>query len=85
MKNEQNVKMLKIDVFNFEDNLFDDKSIIVECILKLDNELSRDKTTGTFERVKVEADHHTSLKMRPHHVISRLAHLAFLQFVRLDR
>jgi hypothetical protein len=38
MKNEQNVKMLKIDVFNFEDNLFDDKSIIVECTLKLDNE-----------------------------------------------
>jgi hypothetical protein len=38
MKNEQDVKVLKIDVFNFEDNLFDDKSIIVECILKLDNE-----------------------------------------------
>jgi hypothetical protein len=38
MKNEHDVKMLKIDVFNFEDNLFDDKSIIVECILKLDNE-----------------------------------------------
>jgi NMD protein affecting ribosome stability and mRNA decay len=38
MKNEHDVKMLKIDVFNFEDNLFDDKSIIVECILRLDNE-----------------------------------------------
>jgi hypothetical protein len=38
MKNEQNVKVLKIDVFNFEDSLFDDKSIIVECILKLNNE-----------------------------------------------
>jgi hypothetical protein len=38
MKNEQNVKMLKIDVFNFEDSLFDDKSIIVECTLKLDSE-----------------------------------------------
>jgi hypothetical protein len=36
MKNEHDV--LKIDVFNFEDALFDDKSIIVECILKLDNE-----------------------------------------------
>jgi hypothetical protein len=47
--------------------------------------LSRDKTTGTFERVKIEADHYTPLKMRPHHVIPRLAHLAFLQFVRLDR
>jgi hypothetical protein len=38
MKNEQDVKMLKIDVFNFEDNLFDDKSVIVECTLELDNE-----------------------------------------------
>jgi hypothetical protein len=38
MKSEQNVKMLKIDVFNFEDSLFDDKSIIVECTLELDNE-----------------------------------------------
>jgi hypothetical protein len=38
MKNEHDVKMLKIDVFNFEDNLFDDKSIIVECTLELDNE-----------------------------------------------
>ncbi len=38
MKSEHDVKILKIDVFNFEDSLFDDKSIIVECILKLDNE-----------------------------------------------
>jgi hypothetical protein len=38
MKNEHDVKMLKIDVFNFEDNLFDDKSIIVECTLELDSE-----------------------------------------------
>jgi hypothetical protein len=38
MKNKQNVKILKIDVFNFEDSLFDDKSIIVECTLKHDNE-----------------------------------------------
>jgi hypothetical protein len=38
MKNEQDVKMLKIDVFNFEDSLFDDKSVIVECTLELDNE-----------------------------------------------
>jgi hypothetical protein len=36
MKNKYDV--LKIDVFNFEDNLFDDKSIIVECILELDSE-----------------------------------------------
>jgi hypothetical protein len=36
MKSEHDV--LEIDVFNFEDILFDDKSIIVECILKLDNE-----------------------------------------------
>ncbi len=36
MKNKHNV--LKINVSNFEDNLFDDKSMIVECILKLDNE-----------------------------------------------
>jgi NMD protein affecting ribosome stability and mRNA decay len=36
MKNEHDV--LKINVFNFENVLFDDKSIIVECILKLDNE-----------------------------------------------
>jgi hypothetical protein len=35
MKNKHNV--LKIDVFNFEDNLFDDKSIIVKCTLELDN------------------------------------------------
>jgi hypothetical protein len=38
MKSKHDVKILKIDVFNFEDNLFDDKSIIVECILELDNE-----------------------------------------------
>ncbi len=38
MKNEQDVKVLKIDVFNFENNLFDDKSVIVECILELDSE-----------------------------------------------
>jgi hypothetical protein len=38
MKSEQDVKVLKIDVFNFEDNLFDDKSVIVECTLELDNE-----------------------------------------------
>jgi hypothetical protein len=38
MKNEHDVKMLKIDVFNFEDSLFDDKSIIVECTLRLDSE-----------------------------------------------
>jgi hypothetical protein len=38
MKNEHDVEVLKIDVFNFEDNLFDDKSIIVECILELDSE-----------------------------------------------
>jgi hypothetical protein len=37
MKNEHDVKMLKIDVFNFEDSLFD-KSIIVECTLELDSE-----------------------------------------------
>jgi polyhydroxyalkanoate synthesis regulator protein len=38
MKNKHDVKILKIDVFNFEDSLFDDKSIIVECILELDSE-----------------------------------------------
>ncbi len=38
MKSERDVKMLKIDVFNFEDNLFDDKSIIVNCTLNLDND-----------------------------------------------
>jgi hypothetical protein len=38
MKSEQDVKMLKIDVFNFEDSLFDDKLIIVKCTLKVDNE-----------------------------------------------
>jgi hypothetical protein len=36
MKSEHDV--LEIDVFNFENVLFDDKSIIVECILELDNE-----------------------------------------------
>jgi hypothetical protein len=36
MKNEHDV--LKINVFNFENVLFNDKSIIVECILELDNE-----------------------------------------------
>ncbi len=47
--------------------------------------LSRGKTTGTG-RVKVGADHHTPLGMGPHHVTPRLAlHLAYLQFVRLDR
>jgi hypothetical protein len=49
----------------------------------IDN-MSRDKTTGIFERVKIEADHHTSLRMRPHHVTSRLAS-CILQFVKLDR
>jgi hypothetical protein len=48
-------------------------------------DVSRDKiTTGTFERVKMGADHHTTLRMRPHHVTSRSAP-CILQFVRLDR
>jgi NMD protein affecting ribosome stability and mRNA decay len=38
MKSEHDVKVLKIDVFNFENNLFDDKSVIVECTLEVDNE-----------------------------------------------
>jgi hypothetical protein len=38
MKSEHDVKILKIDVFNFENIFFDDKSIIVKCILELDNE-----------------------------------------------
>ncbi len=38
MKSEHDVKVLKIDVFNFEDSLFDDKSVIVECTLELDIE-----------------------------------------------
>jgi hypothetical protein len=50
-----------------------------------DDESSRDKITSIFERVKIEANHHTSLRMRLYHVISRLAHLAFVQFVKLDR
>jgi NMD protein affecting ribosome stability and mRNA decay len=29
---------MKIDACNFEDNFFDDKSIIVNCILNFDNE-----------------------------------------------
>jgi hypothetical protein len=29
---------MKIDVCNYEDNLFDDKSIIVNCTLDLDND-----------------------------------------------
>jgi hypothetical protein len=47
--------------------------------------MSRDKITSIFERVKIEADHHISLEMKSHHVIFRLAHLAFLQFDRLDK
>jgi hypothetical protein len=47
--------------------------------------VSCDKITSTFECVKIKANHYISLRMRSHHVISRLAHLAFLQFVRLNR
>jgi NMD protein affecting ribosome stability and mRNA decay len=32
------MKIMKIDVCNYEDNLFDDKSIIVNCTLDLDND-----------------------------------------------
>jgi molybdopterin/thiamine biosynthesis adenylyltransferase len=32
------MKVVKIDVCNFEDNLFDDKSIIVDCTLNLKDE-----------------------------------------------
>jgi hypothetical protein len=32
------MKIMKIDVCNFENTLFDDKSIIVDCILNLKNE-----------------------------------------------
>jgi hypothetical protein len=32
------MKIMKIDACNFEDTLFDDKSIIVDCILDLKNE-----------------------------------------------
>jgi hypothetical protein len=31
------MKIIKIDACNYEDNLFDDKLIIVNCILNLDN------------------------------------------------
>jgi NMD protein affecting ribosome stability and mRNA decay len=31
------MKIMKIDACNFENNLFDDKSIIVNCILSFDN------------------------------------------------
>jgi hypothetical protein len=34
MKSKQNVKMLKIEACNFEDILFNDRSVIVNCILK---------------------------------------------------
>jgi hypothetical protein len=34
MKGKQDVKMLKIEACNFEDILFDDKSVIVNCILE---------------------------------------------------
>jgi hypothetical protein len=37
MNNKHDVIVLKIKVCNFEDILFDDKLIIVEYILKLDN------------------------------------------------
>jgi hypothetical protein len=51
----------------------------------LDMFVSRGKiTTGTFGRVKMEADHHTPLGMGPHHVTPRSAP-CILQFVRLDR
>jgi hypothetical protein len=32
------MKIVKIDACNYEDNLFDDKSIIVNCTLDLDND-----------------------------------------------
>jgi NMD protein affecting ribosome stability and mRNA decay len=32
------MKIVKIDACNYEDNLFDDKSVIVNCILDLDND-----------------------------------------------
>ncbi len=32
------MKIMKIDACNYEDNLFDDKSIIVNCTLNLDND-----------------------------------------------
>jgi hypothetical protein len=32
------MKIVKIDACNYEDNFFDDKSIIVNCILDLDND-----------------------------------------------
>ncbi len=34
MKNKHDVTVLKIEVCNFENILFDDKSVIVNCILK---------------------------------------------------
>jgi hypothetical protein len=38
MKNKHNVTVLKIETCNFENILFDDKSVIVECTLELDSE-----------------------------------------------
>jgi NMD protein affecting ribosome stability and mRNA decay len=32
------MKIMKIDACNYEDNLFDDKSVIVNCTLDLDND-----------------------------------------------
>ncbi len=38
MKSEHDVKILEIDVFNFENSFFDDKLIIMNCILDLNND-----------------------------------------------
>jgi hypothetical protein len=57
---------------------------IVDDAFVIDKKMSRDKTTSIFKRVKIEANHHISLKMKSHHVISRLAS-CILQFVKLDR
>jgi NMD protein affecting ribosome stability and mRNA decay len=69
------MKIMKIDACNYEDNLFDDKSIIVNCILDLDND--------SEYKIKVMIDNdcinYSFIDINIAHKMCELLNIAFLE------
>jgi hypothetical protein len=69
------MKIMKIDACNFEDNLFDDKSIIVNCTLDLDNK--------SEYKIKVMIDNecidYSSIDINVAHEMCELLKIIFLK------
>jgi hypothetical protein len=67
------MKIMKIDVCNFEDTLFDDKSIIVDCILNLKDEYK------TKAMINNECIDYSFIDIDIAHKVCELLRIGFLQ------